>query len=57
MFLGYQKGPLANHMPCTKYTERTPKALADLSPQACATMHGPTFIGDGKKAILEWQTL
>ncbi len=53
MFLEYQKGPLANYMPYTKYTDKTLQELADLSPKVCATMHGSTFLGDGRRAIMD----
>jgi flavorubredoxin len=53
MFLDYQKGPLAYYMQYTKHTDKTLRSLADLSPKACATMHGSTYLGDGKSAILE----
>ena len=53
MFLDYQKGPLGYYMPYTKYTDKTLQELADLSPKACATMHGSTFLGDGRKAIMD----
>ncbi len=53
MFLDYQKGPLAYYMPYTTYTEKTLQELADLSPKACATMHGSTFLGDGRRAIMD----
>ena len=53
MFLDYQKGPLAYYMPYTKHTDKTLQELADLSPKACATMHGSTFLGDGRRAIMD----
>lgn len=53
MFLEYQKGPLANYMPYTKYTDKTLQELADLSPKVCAAMHGSTFLGDGRSAIMD----
>ena len=57
MFIGYRNGPLDNYMPYMKYTDQTLRDLADLAPATCATMHGSTFIGDGKKAIIEMATM
>jgi flavorubredoxin len=46
-------GPLANDMPYTAYTDATFRRLADLEPQTLALMHGSTFHGDGRRAILD----
>jgi flavorubredoxin len=46
-------GPLAKDMAYTPYTDATMKRLADLEPQTLALMHGSTFRGDGRKAILD----
>jgi len=46
------QGPLANDMPWTPYTEATLRRLAALEPRTLAIMHGSSFEGDGKKAIL-----
>ena len=46
-------GPLANDMPYTPYTDATLRRLADLEPQTLALMHGSTFRGDGRTAILD----
>lgn len=45
--------PLANDMPYTPYTDSTLRRLADLEPQTLAVMHGSSFRGDGRAAILE----
>ena len=45
-------GPLAHDMPYTPYTERTLHRLADLDPKTLALMHGSSFRGDGRAAIL-----
>ena len=46
-------GPLANDMPYTPYTDATLHRLADLEPQTLALMHGTSFRGDGRRAILD----
>ena len=45
-------GPLANDMPYTPYTDTTLRRLADLEPRTLALMHGTSFRGDGRAAIL-----
>jgi flavorubredoxin len=50
---GGLKSPLANDMPFTPYTESTLHRLAALEPKTLATMHGSSFRGDGRRAILE----
>ena len=45
--------PLAKDMPYTPYTDGTLHRLADLAPQTFAVMHGSSFRGDGRKAILD----
>jgi flavorubredoxin len=45
-------GPLANDVPYTPYTDRTLRRLADLQPGTLATMHGASFHGDGRGALL-----
>ncbi|MEJ2658149.1 MAG: hypothetical protein P8012_13315 [Desulfobacterales bacterium] len=45
-------GPLANDLPYTPYTQSTLQRLAALEPKTLATMHGCSFRGDGKKALL-----
>jgi flavorubredoxin len=49
----YQQGPFANYLPLTSKTEKMLNRLADLKPKTIATMHGSTYIGDGKSAINE----
>jgi len=46
-------GPLANDMPYTPYTDSTLQRLAELRPSTLALMHGSSFHGDGRTAILE----
>jgi flavorubredoxin len=46
-------GPLAHDLPYTAATEPTMRRLADLSPKVLATMHGSSFRGDCKAAILD----
>ena len=49
--VGGQKGPLANDMPWTPYTDATLQRLAALEPRVLATMHGSSFRGDGGQAL------
>lgn len=44
--------PLANDMPYTPYTDKTLRRLAELEPRTFAVMHGSSFRGDGRQAIL-----
>ncbi len=46
-------GPMANDMPYTPYTASTFARLAALAPRTLATMHGSSFRGDGRRAIVE----
>jgi flavorubredoxin len=46
------KGPLAHDMPYTPDTDATLRRLAALEPRTLAVMHGPSFRGDGRRAIL-----
>jgi len=45
--------PLAKDMPYTPYTDSTLRRLADLEPRTLAVMHGSSFHGDGRGAILD----
>ncbi|MER3425547.1 MAG: MBL fold metallo-hydrolase [Nitrospiraceae bacterium] len=49
--IAYQATPLANYLPYTPLTEPTLHSLADLHPNALATMHGSTFVGNGRQAL------
>ena len=51
--VGALSGPLAKDMPYTPYTISTLERLAALSPQTLALMHGSSYRGDGRQAILE----
>jgi flavorubredoxin len=46
------QGPLANDVPYTPYTDATLRRLAALEPRTLAAMHGSSFRGDGRSAIL-----
>jgi flavorubredoxin len=48
-----REGPLANDLPYTPYTEATLRRLADLEPKTLATMHGSSYRGDCRAAILD----
>ncbi len=51
--IGGLSSPLAKDMPYTPYTDSTLQRLAALEPQTLALMHGSSYRGDGRKAILE----
>lgn len=46
-------GPFAKDMPYTAYTDATLQRLAALSPRTLAVMHGSSYRGDGRQAMLE----
>jgi flavorubredoxin len=46
-------GPLANDRPYTPYTDATLRRLAALEPRTLAIMHGSTFRGDGRRALVD----
>lgn len=50
---GSLAGPMAKDMPYTPYTNSTLERLAALEPATLAVMHGSSFRGDGRKAILD----
>jgi len=45
-------GPLAKDMPYTPYTDSALHRLAELEPKTLALMHGSSFRGDGRAAII-----
>lgn len=49
----YQGGVLAEYSPYTHYTEASFRKLADLNPRTLAVMHGSSFKGDGRRALLD----
>ena len=51
--IGNLSSPLANDMPYTPYTYTTLQRLAALEPRTLAVMHGSSFHGDGRTAILD----
>ena len=46
-------GPMPKDMPFTPYTESTLSRLAALRPATLAVMHGSSFRGDGRRALLD----
>jgi flavorubredoxin len=50
---GNRTSPLANDMPYTASTRATLERLAALKPKTLAAMHGSTYRGDGRGALLE----
>jgi flavorubredoxin len=55
--LGSLSGSMAKDMPYTPYTNSTLLRLAALEPQTLALMHGTSFRGDGRTAILDLATV
>lgn len=55
--VGNLSSPLAKDMPYTPYTDATLQRLAALDPRTLAIMHGSSFTGDGRKAILDLATV
>jgi flavorubredoxin len=51
--IGGLSGPMAKDMPYTPYTDSTLRRLAALDPQTLAVMHGSSFSGDGRTALLD----
>ena len=46
-------GPMAKDLPYTPFTDATLRRLADLQPRTLAVMHGSSYQGDGRAALLE----
>jgi flavorubredoxin len=51
------KGPLAHDMPWTPYTDASLRRLAALEPRLLAVMHGSSFRGDGRRALLDFAAM
>lgn len=51
--LDFQSTQLLNTSPYTVTTERLMREMADLDPATLATMHGSSFRGDGRRALLD----
>lgn len=49
----FEHGPLMGYTPYTKKTAGLLKILSDLNPETLATMHGSSFNGDCKNALLD----
>lgn len=49
----FQAGPLMDYMPYTARTRPLLEGLAALEPRLLATMHGSSYAGNGRKALLE----
>ena len=47
------RGPLANDIPYTPYTDATLLRRASLEPRTVAVMHGSSYRGDGGRALRE----
>lgn len=50
---GNLTGPMSKDIPYTPYTDSTLQRLAALEPSAFAVMHGSSFRGNGREALLE----
>ena len=55
--VNYQAGILANYLPYTPLTGRLMNGLVELNPKTLAAMHGSTFVGDGRRALQDLNTL
>lgn len=53
VLLDYQAGPFAHYLPYTARTAPTLERLAALEPKTLAIMHGSSFVGDGRRAVLD----
>ncbi len=53
----YEGTPLRNYMPFTVQTDRFLRQLATLEPTTLATMHGSSYVGDGKAALLGFRDM
>lgn len=51
--LEYEKGPLMEYTPYTHNTPKLLNLLADLQPKTLAIMHGSSFNGDCRKALID----
>jgi flavorubredoxin len=51
--LDYEKGPLLQYTPYTHHTAELINILAELNPKTLAIMHGSSFNGDCKKALID----
>jgi flavorubredoxin len=49
----FQAGPFANYAPYTNYTGRLLNGLAELRPATLAVMHGASFRGDCRRALVD----
>lgn len=48
-----EAGPFANYVPYTHHTQKVLETLAAYQPRLMATMHGASYSGDGRQALLE----
>jgi flavorubredoxin len=51
--LEYEQGPLMEYTPYTHHTAGILRGLADLKPKTLATMHGSSYSGDCRSALLD----
>jgi len=51
--LEYENGPLMEYTPYTVNTKKILETLAGLNPKTLATMHGASYNGDCRKALLD----
>ncbi len=54
--MAYQTRPFANYLPYTAQTKPILDDLAALQPHTLATMHGSSFQGDGRQALMDLAT-
>jgi hypothetical protein len=49
----FQTGPMPQYVPYTANTGRLLRGLSELRPSTFAVMHGSSFTGDGRQALLD----
>jgi len=53
LLIGMQQSPFSEYIPYNPRVDRILHELADYEPKTLAVMHGSSYYGNGKKAILE----
>ncbi len=53
MLLDYEAGPFGGYLQYSDTTGKVLAQLADLAPETLAVMHGSSFVGDGRQALMD----